>query len=333
MEADSLSHYADTLPAPLSKLPLMQPEKSEVRLGLISALAAYLVWGVFPLFWRQLSTVDAWEVVCHRIIWAFLFLLLALPLLIRGLSDQARRHLRDALTSWRVWAIYSTAAALIAANWLTFIWAVNHQRVLEASLGYYINPLLSVILGVVVLGERLTRPQWSAVAVAAAGVLVMTVADGGLPWPSLVLACSFSMYGFVKKKASLPALIGLLVENAILVTPAIIFLGRVELVRGGAWNAEGGGMLLWLMLGGSVTILPLALFAFAARRIPLSTIGLLQYVAPTLQFLIGLLVFSEDFDGWRFVGFACVWCGLAIYAVSTHPGFQKIQGSSPVQEP
>jgi len=215
-----------------------------------------------------------------------------------------------------VWLTHAFAAVLIAVNWLTFIWAVNHDRVLEAALGYYINPLLSVLLGVLVFRERLLRAQWFAVAIAAAGVSVIAIADGGLPWPSLLLACSFAVYAMVKKQAELPALLGLLLENAAILVPAVAFLAFVESTRGGALSAGDGGTVALLVTGGVITIMPLALFAHAATRVPLSTIGLLQYIAPTMQFIIGALILSESFDKWRLLGFSFVWVAIAIYMTS-----------------
>lgn len=281
---------------------------------MLSAVAAHVLWGVFPLFWRQLGEYDALQVVCHRLLWAFTFLLISSPWLVRALAPAAREEFRKAVFRPRVWGIYAIAATLIGINWLTFVWAVNHGRVLESSLGYYINPLLSVLLGVWLLGERLSGPQKMAIGCAALGVGVMTVAGGGLPWVSLVLASSFAIYALVKKKSPLPALLGLLLETSTLVVPAVAFLAYVELWRGdGALQAGDLRMQILLMLGGMITIAPLALFAFAAKRVPLSAIGLLQYIAPTLQFLVGAVVLSEPFDRWRFVGFVFVWIGLGIY--------------------
>ena len=240
-----------------------------MKLGLLSAVCAHLLWGVFPLFWRQLGGIDPLEVVGHRVLWAFTVLALALPLLLRACGAAERQQIAQQVRSRRVWLAYASAAILIALNWLTFVWAVNHERVLEASLGYYISPLLNVVLGVIVLRERLTRLQWIAISIVAIGVSVMAIASGYLPWVAIVLASTFAVYGLVKKQAPLPALIGLFFETALLIVPAIVFVAYVESTRGGQFALGDSRSLLLLFLGGTVTILPLAFFAFAARRVPL----------------------------------------------------------------
>ncbi len=301
----------------------MLTDDRQVRIGLLSAVAAHLLWGVFPIFWRQLGDFDAMQVVCHRVLWSFTTLAIYLPFMWRRLDVDARKNLKLSLQTKKIWLIYAAAAGLIALNWLTFIWAVNHDRVLEASLGYYINPLLNVVIGVWVLGERLTGSQWIAIACATLGVAIMTVAGGGLPWVSLVLASSFAVYALIKKKAPLPALLGLLLETAALLLPAVLYIIFVE-VSGNSFAGDQGAfgsgdmrLLMLLMLGGTVTIAPLSLFAFAARRAPLSAIGVLQYIAPTMQFLLGVFLYSEDFDGWQLLGFIFVWIALGLYMIST----------------
>lgn len=301
----------------------MKPNNDEVRIGLLAAVAAHLMWGVFPLFWRQLGDYDALQVVCHRVMWSFFFLLLGLPLLLRFLPATDRSSLYKTIWNTRTLGIYSVAGVLIAINWLTFVWAVNHDRVLHASLGYYINPLLNVVMGVLLLGEKLSRKQWLAIASAGLGVAVMAVAIGGLPWVSLLLAFSFATYGLVKKKAPLPALIGLFVETTVLLLPALTFIAYVELDSGGAFQAGSSRLMLLLILGGTITIAPLALFAFAAKRAPLSTLGVLQYIGPTMQFLLGVFVFEESFSTYQLCGFAFVWLGLLIYL--SGPTRRKIQ--------
>lgn len=299
----------------------MHADNREVRFGLLSAIGAHVIWGVFPLFWRQFGDYDALQVVAHRVLWAFVALLAALPLLRAQLDARQRQELRDASRSPRVWATYTMAAGLIAVNWLTFIWAVNHDRVLDASLGYYINPLLNVLLGVWVLGERLHRLQWIAIGFAAVGVAIMTLGERGLPWPSLVLAASFSLYSLVKKRAPLTALIGLLFETTALLLPALTYLVLVERgVMGPAGSSAFAvgdlRMMVLLVLGGTVTIFPLGLFAFAARRVKLTTLGILQYIGPTMQFLIGTWVLRETFDSWGMMGFSAVWLALILYMLS-----------------
>jgi chloramphenicol-sensitive protein RarD len=216
-----------------------------------------------------------------------------------------------------VWLRYGFAGTLLAINWLAFLWAVNNNAVLQASLGYYINPLLSVLLGVVVLGEKLARVHWCAIGVVTAGVAVMTVAGGGLPWVSLAMATSFSLYAFVKKGAQLPALTGLWFEMLILVpvSALYLFLQASEFAPSGQTSVVYGSTTDWWLLagGGIITVLPLALFSSAAKTVSLSMMGILQYVGPTLQFLVGVLVYHELFSGGRVLGFALVWCGVLLY--------------------
>ncbi|MEP3930933.1 EamA family transporter RarD, partial [Rhodopirellula bahusiensis] len=221
------------------------------------------------------------------------------------------------LRSRRVWTIYVIAAVMIAINWLAFIWAVNNNRVLEASLGYYINPLLNVVLGVVVLGERLRWPQWMAVGFAAIGVSVMAIGNGGLPWVSMAMATSFAIYGLVKKKASLPVLLGLMLEVTVLVIPAAIYLG-MRLADGVSTMQTGTSVEFGMLLGaGLITIAPLAFFAAAVQRVDLSLMGILQYIGPTLQFLVGYVLFGETLDTSRKIGFVFVWTGLLIFLVAS----------------
>ena len=294
----------------------MPPDSRGFRLGMMSAIAAHLLWGVFPLFWRELRSVHPLEVVSHRVIWASGIILLGLPIILRLLGNSERKRVAQTLLQKKFVATYVLAGVLIGTNWLTFIWAVSNNRVLEASLGYFISPLLSVVLGVLVIRERLSRAQWSAVWVTAFGVLVMAIAGGKPPWVSLCLAGSFAVYGLVKKQAPLPALIGLLIENAVLILPAAIFLTY--------WQAQGNStfgadsyLTVFMLLGGCITIAPLALFAYAAPRVPLATIGILQFIGPTMQFIIGAFILAEPFDRWKLFGFSFVWIGLVVYLLDT----------------
>jgi chloramphenicol-sensitive protein RarD len=289
----------------------------EQRTGIFCALAAHTLWGLFPLFWNLLGHVGSVELVCHRIVWSFVCLIVVVPWLAHFGKLGGSLSLRQMLGQPRMWLIYAAAAGLIAINWFAFIWAVNHDRVLEASLGYYINPLLNVSLGVIFLGERLGKVQWAAVGSAATGVLVMTIAGGGLPWVSLAMAASFAFYGLVKKQAPLPVMAGLLLETTVLALPAAGFLVWAYAEGEGAFLQQDWLTDVLLLMCGVITITPLALFATAARRVPLSLIGILQYVGPTLQFLVGTLIFGEPFAGWRIVGFVFVWIGLLLYLSQT----------------
>ncbi len=276
------------------------------------------MWGLFPIYWRQLGHVASMELVWHRILWSFLLLSIVVPLLMSGNQLGGFSLLRNAVSNARNWRVYGAAAIMIAINWFAFIWAVNHDRVIEASLGYYINPLLNVLLGVVVLKERLIPIQWIAVSIAAIGVTIMSVAGGSIPWVSFAMAGSFSIYGLIKKRATLPPLVGLWMELAVLVIPAALVLGMKANMGTGAMNDSTTLTKLLLIGGGLVTVAPLTLFAIAVRRVNLSLIGILQYVGPTLQFLVGVFLFGEPLDQGRIVGFLFVW--MALFTFILGPG-------------
>ena len=277
--------------------------------GVLSAVLAYACWGLFPLYFRLLADVPALEVLVHRVVWSLVFLLVLLA---------ARRQwgwLRDTLGRPRVIAAFGLSALLLSVNWLTFIWAVTHHHVLDASLGYFITPLVSVLLGFTVLHERLRSWQWTAVALAAAGVLWLAVQGGELPWIALLLAATFGTYGLLRKTAALGALEGLALETVLLAPFAIALLAW------GAWRGSGsfpsaGAATNALLIGiGPITAIPLLLFADAARRIRMTTLGLLQYLAPSIQFVMGVWLFGEPFSSARLVGFGLIWLALAIYSV------------------
>lgn len=276
------------------------------RLGALSAIAAFLLWGIFPLYWKLLAGVPALEVVAHRTSWGFATV--ALWVTWRGRWAVARAAAARARTLLALVA----AAVLIGFNWLLFIWAVAHEHVVEASLGYYVNPLLSVVLGVLVLGERLSRAQLVALALAGTGVTVLTLGYGRFPWIALSLALSFALYGLVRKTVAADAVTGLLWETGILAPAALawlLFLGA----RGQGSFARAPVLTSALLaLAGPVTVVPLVLFAKGARALPLSTVGLFQYLAPSLQFLLAVAVFREPFTRAHLVTFACIWSALAL---------------------
>lgn len=278
--------------------------------GVWLALGAYGLWGVLPIYWKLLKSVPASQIMAHRVVWSFAFLA-GLVLLRREGLLLLRSVERRALMA------YALASGLLAINWLTYIWAVNAGRIVETSLGYFVNPLVSVLLGVVFLRERLRALQWLAVAVAGIGVGYLTWQHGALPWVALVLAGTFAVYGLLKKRAPLPALPGLTLETGLLWLPAIIFLLVLEVVDVGQLGRAGVRDWVLLVLTGLVTALPLLLFAAAAQKIKLSTIGILQYVAPSLQLLIGVAVYHEPFGHVRWVGFTMIWSALAIYTVES----------------
>lgn len=274
--------------------------------GIWYALGAYITWGLFPIYWKQLAGIPALQLLGHRIVWSFLLLI--------GVVLVARqwRSLRASLTR-RILAIYAVAAVLIGINWLTYVWAIGAGYIVETSLGYYINPLLSVTLGVVILRERLRPLQWVPVALAAVGVVYLSVSYGQLPWIALTLAFTFGTYGLVKKLAPLNAFHGLTLETGILFLPALAFLLISEFNGSGAFLHTVPLADLMLVGAGLVTVFPLWLFASAAPRIPLTTIGVLQYVNPTMQFLLGVLVYKEPFTHDRLIGFGIVWTALILF--------------------
>ena len=280
---------------------------TSVNKGVLSALAAYLIWGIFPVYWKLLTNVPALQIMTHRVVWSFVFVTILLSLR----RDWA--GLRQAINR-RTVVIYLLAGILLAVNWLTYIWSVNAGFILESSLGYFINPLVSVLLGVVFLREKLRPWQWAAVGLAALGVIYLTIAHGSLPWISLVLAFTFGMYGFIKKLAPLGSLNGLTLETALILVPALAYLLLAEANGTGAFGHLSAFQNVLLVLTGVVTAIPLLLFSEGARRIPLATLGLLQYVSPTLQFLFGVLVYHEAFTHERVIGFSIIWVALALYS-------------------
>lgn len=275
--------------------------------GILYALGAYGTWGLFPAYWKLLKHVPALQLLSHRIVWSFLFLLAFM------LATKQWKPFRAAIANRRVLLIYFVAALLIGVNWLTYVWAVNAGYIVETSLGYFINPLLNVLLGVLFLRERLRAFQWVPVVMAAGGVIYLTVAYGQLPWIALTLAFSFGFYGLVKKTAPLGSVFGLSLETGILFLPALGWLAFSEAGGEGAFLHAGTGSDLLLVGAGVVTTIPLLMFASAAQRIPLSLLGIIQYIAPTLQFLLGVLAFKEPFTQTQLVGFGIVWAALILF--------------------
>ncbi len=278
-----------------------------MRRGVLLAIGAYVLWGLFPIYWKQLEQVPSVEIIAHRIVWSLVFILIIV------LSSRRLKELRLAVRSKKVLSAYTLGAILLAINWTTFVWAVNAGFVVDASLGYFINPLVSVLLGVIFFRERLRIWQWVAIGLAATGVLYLTIRYGSLPWIGLVLAFSFGTYGLIKKGASLEAVEGQALEMLILFLPAMIYLFSLEKQGLGTFG-HNFSLSILLALGGAVTATPLLMFAAAARRIPLSMIGMLQYFAPSLQFSIGVWLYDEPFSTVRLTGFCLIWAGLAIYS-------------------
>ena len=277
------------------------------RTGLFCGIGAYLLWGLFPLYWPLLEPAAPVEILAHRMVWSMVFLvgLLALTRGFRWIRKLDRRRI----------GLLAVAAALITVNWGVFIYAVNSGHVVETSLGYFINPLISVALGVLVLKESLRPHQRIAVGIATVAVVVLTVDYGRLPWIALTLAFAFGLYGLVKKRVGLDGAESLSIETAFVVVPALGYLLYLGSNGSGTFTSEGGGHVTLLVTSGAVTAIPLVLFGAAAIRIPLVTIGLLQYMAPVLQFLIGVVIYGEDMPLSRLAGFALVWLALAVFTV------------------
>ncbi len=274
--------------------------------GLAYALAAYLAWGVSPVYFKALAHVPAMEILAHRVVWSVLLLAVLLA------ATSGARALGRAFADRRRAALLAVTAALVSVNWFLYIWSVNAGRVLEASLGYFVNPLVNVLLGVLFLGEALSRAQRWAVALAAAGVAVLLVRLGTFPWISLALAGTFGLYGLLRKRAAVAALDGLFLETAFLAPAALAFLLVLGAGGRGAFGAAPGTTAL-LVAAGAVTALPLLWFGHGVRRLRLSTLGLVQYVAPTAQFLLAVLAYRERFTASHAIAFALIWASLAVY--------------------
>lgn len=277
---------------------------AQQRRGLAGGLGAYLLWGFFPLFWPLLDRAAATEILAQRIVWSLAFALLA--------SLVLRRRFWQGLHGFRDWGAMLGAGLLITVNWGTYIWAVNNGHVLDAALGYYINPILSILIGVLFLRERLSPLQWVAVGIAALAVVVLTVQLGGLPWVALVLATSFGLYGLFKKRVRVDALSGMVAEGLGISVLALAYIGWLTATGADTFTRLGAGHAGLLVLSGLITLVPLLLFADAAQRLPLSMMGLLQYIAPTTQFLIGWLLLGEEMEPGRWAGFLLVWLSLVL---------------------
>lgn len=287
-----------------------QPDaQAEFQRGLAAALAAFVAWGLFPLYWRELQAVPSLQITAHRIAWCTVFVVSFL------LWKQGGGWLRETLSRPRAAPMLALSSVLISVNWVLYVWAVNAGHVVETALGYFINPLINVLLGVAVLKERLNARQWMAVALAAAGVAWLTWSVGRLPWIALALAMSFGAYGLIRKLVAVESVPGLGVESLIMFLPALAFLVWSEASGQGSFGHVGAYETSLLVLAGIATALPLIWFAYGARRISLSLVGIIQYVGPTIQLLTGVFLFGEPFTHNQLIGFGCIWGALALYAV------------------
>lgn len=284
----------------------------EYRRGVALGATAYTLWGLFPLYWTLLGSAGALEALAHRMVWSLVVVFSVLWWLNRG---TAFASVRAVVASRRKLGLLAVAAVLIAFNWGAYIWGVNNGRVVETALGYFTGPLVSVLMGVLLLRERLRVAQWVAVGLGATAVVVLAAGYGQVPWVALVLAFSFSSYGLVKKLAGVPAVESVGIETGLTLLPALAYICFVEATESGTFFSLGAGHALLLIGGGLVSTMPLLAFGGAAVRIPLSMIGLLQYLAPVLQFTFGVLVFHEQMPPERWLGFAIVWLGLTVLTV------------------
>ena len=281
---------------------------SPMSSGILYGLSAYVLWGMFPLFFKQLQAASAIEVVLHRMVWSLVFVLIVLAVLRRW------NWLGDVRRSPALLGKFAVSALLLAGNWLSYVWAVNNGHVLDASLGYFILPLINVALGFVFLHERPRKAQWVAFALAATGVLWMAVQSGHVPWLALLIAMTFGFYGLMRKTATLGALEGMSLETMLLAPLAVVaLLWAGPSGPGSQWPAHDAHTWLFFLLSGPVTAIPLLLFAAGARRVPLSTMGFLQYITPSILALMGVFLYGETFAGPRAVGFVFIWVALALY--------------------
>ena len=279
-----------------------------MRTGIFSAALAFLCWGLFPIYFHALGEVPSMEILAHRMLWSLAFLLLVLAW---------RRQWRwlEQVRQPRVFWSFVASAFLLSANWLVYIWSVTNGHVIEASLGYFINPLVNIMLGYLILKERLRPVQWTAIALAALGVAWLTWQTGTVPWIALFLAASFGGYGLLRKTAALGALEGLSFETMVLFPLAAGYLAWLTLNGDNAFVNTASDTTRWLLVAaGPITAIPLLLFASGARKIPLSILGLLQYLSPTIQFMLGVWLFHEAFSSDRLVGFVMIWAALALFA-------------------
>lgn len=295
--------------------PQNQTEQENHSAGVAFALGAFILWGVVPIFFKELSHVAALEFLSYRMVWSFVFLICLL--FFRRTLGMLVQEIKQTLSNKKLMLMLVCSALLISTNWLVFIWAVANNHVVETSLGYFINPLMNVALGMLVLGERLGRVKLAAVGLAAMGVLYMIIQGGSIPWIALYLATSFAFYGLVRKKASIGAIMGLWIEMLVLLPFAAAYLVYASYSAPSGAAGHDDYTLFMLIISGAVTTIPLVFFASAARRLPLSTIGLLQYIAPTITLLLAVYLWNEPFTLTHTIGFGCIWGALVIYSADS----------------
>lgn len=301
----------------------MEDRSKELAIGTWFGIAAYMIWGFLPLYWKLVDHVPATEVLAHRIFWSLIFMLIIL--MIANKWKVFKSEFSLIVKQKRVLGGILLASILISINWFTYIFAVTQEQIVEASLGYYINPLISVLLGMIVLKERLSVWQLISFILAAIGVIILTVSVGSLPWLALILATSFGLYGLVKKVANLGALTGLTIETLLVAPIALIYVFYLQMVGLSSFTLSDISTSGLLIMAGVATALPLLLFAASARRVPLSLIGFLQYIAPTISLLIGIFIYHEPFSKVHFISFAFIWIALAIFTLSRTKWMREIE--------
>ncbi|QQE75817.1 EamA family transporter RarD [Brevibacillus composti] len=282
-----------------------------MKQGVLYAAAAYLMWGLLPIYWKVFEKMGAWEILAHRVFWSAVFVVAILQI------TGKLRNLRKSVSGKKTWATLFISSLIISGNWLIFIWAVNNDHVLESSLGYYINPLLSVLFGVLFLKERLRAGQWIAIGLAAVGVTVMTINYGKVPWVAISLALTFALYGLAKKKVQLESMMSLAWETLFIAPIALVYLLTLQVNGQETVTLLKGWQMALLASAGVATALPLYWFARAAKRLPLSTVGFIQYLSPTISLLLAVFLFHEPFTSTHWLSFGFIWSALLVFSISS----------------
>lgn len=301
----------------------MQDQSRDLLIGTWYGIAAYTLWGVLPIYWKLVDHVPSSEVLAHRIFWSLIFM--AIILLLANRWQSFIVELKTIFINKKLLLGVALASILISINWFTYIFAVTQEQIVEASLGYYINPLVSVLLGIIVLKERLSMWQIISFSLAAIGVVIMTIYVGSLPWLALILAVSFGFYGLVKKMANLGAITGLTIETLLVAPIALIYISIIQVSGNGSFMTVDLSTTSLLIMAGVATALPLLFFASSARRVPLSMIGFLQYIAPTISLIIGVFLYKEPFSGAHLLAFTFIWIALTIFTLSRTKWMKEIE--------
>lgn len=291
---------------------------TETKKGILFAASAYILWGILPLYWNLVEEIGAFEILAHRIIWSAIFMIILLA--VTKQLDMFKKATIKLFHNKKMFLAIIAAGYIITINWGTFIWAVNNHHVLQASLGYYINPLMSILLAMIFLDERFSKAQWLAILLAFIGVVYMTVQVGEFPIVSLLLASSFALYGLIKKVVDIDAFSSITIECIVTLPAAFIYIFYLSETNGITFGSNIASA--WLLLAGVVTAVPLILFSAGARRIPLSLTGFIQYIGPTIMFFIGIFLLNEHFDVDQLITFIFIWSGIAIYSYSKYIEFK-----------